>query len=118
MLVFKPIRKLFKMKNLITKFSCLNGVPEFADFTNSVHQVNFYDGPRETTDLGSGTRVEVQKNKDYQSLECILPDSYPRVEAVWYKNGEKIADERRMFILPRETYFGRQRLFGGTLIIM
>ncbi|KAL5271300.1 hypothetical protein ACHWQZ_G001817 [Mnemiopsis leidyi] len=81
-------------------------------------KVNFYDGPRETIDLGSGTRVEVQKNKDYQSLECILPDSFPTVEATWYKNGEKIADESRKFILPRETYFGRQKLFAGTLIIM
>ncbi|XP_063689140.1 contactin-6-like isoform X2 [Bolinopsis microptera] len=81
-------------------------------------KINYYDGPRESIDFGDGKRVSVQKNKDYQSLSCILPESYPKIEAVWYKNGEKIADERRMFILPRETYFGRQKIFGGALIIM
>ena len=49
-------------------------------------QVNYFDEPKERSadDFGAGKRKSVQKNTDYISLECVLPSSYPQVEAIWY----------------------------------
>lgn len=71
----------------------------------------------DTPNLGDTVTIVTQKETLKTVLPCDLPKSEPPVEAVWYK-GDKVVNDKRMFVVPQAQKAGDKAKRGSLYIIM